>query len=633
MEHTLKRKVTVKFGYNDSSSRPPSRTNLSSRPPSPTKSVSSQSPITSPVIRARAKVNTSATPASARKPANSVSNPHVSSSTRSTVSTSSRPGTSATVTPRPTSPTKPPPRVRAGAPSPTFQPKARPTVRSHLRPTTPQPQPPPTTPELRLRSLTSASSDVGRFTPASRSRHGSVSLNHAVSFSSLQGSNLSSGSHSPPLRPTDTLAYSDNEGRHSPPVRIKAKISGLAKSAGDSLSPPPNGSLHTTARVQSRTRAPSTSSSVSMSVTPASAVPPSFYPITTATPAANPHRFATSRASPPQTANHYFQPFHQPHDDLYANRNKPNGKAKVDPTTIPLPATSPPASAVSFSSRSSVSRSSASYVTESVDSHDSVPTLQRHDDVQLRATLDNLMRYSEMNSREESYSGDSGQDRETDGELNTTERKVKAEAKSIRKIADLEITNRSLLAINASLETAKHKQAKEIRDLRRKLRESRLILPPRAYRAVKSSLDHDDTADEEDEDDEINEEQKDGDEVYRRIKILLEGLLDSGQRALVAKTEDFSEGGKGIAKVLNAEELRSWRDSNGGVSGHEPHTDKDLDGIGDGHHLSPSRIAIPDDDSDDDDFNSEEEVEAMTLTRSSTRSSPAPPPILITESP
>ncbi len=68
-------------------------------------------------------------------------------------------------------------------------------------------------------------------------------------------------------------------------------------------------------------------------------------------------------------------------------------------------------------------------------------------------------------------------------------------------IADLEITNRSLLAINTTLEQTKHRQAKELRELRRKLRESRLILPPRAFRAVKSSLDHDDTADEDDDDD------------------------------------------------------------------------------------------------------------------------------------
>lgn len=196
----------------------------------------------------------------------------------------------------------------------------------------------------------------------------------------------------------------------------------------------------------------------------------------------------------------------------------------------------------------------------------------------------------------------------------------------------MEITNRSLLAINASLETAKHKQAKEIRDLRRKLRESRLILPPRAYRAVKSSLDHDDTAEEEDDDDndddEINEEEcKDGDEVYRRIKVILEGLLETGKRALETKSEDFPEGGKGVAKVLNAEELRTWRDSGRRMSDHDTQLEGGLNGNEDRLPLSPSRIAVPD---SDDDPISEDEVEAMTIPSDS--SSPSPPPILITES-
>jgi len=64
-------------------------------------------------------------------------------------------------------------------------------------------------------------------------------------------------------------------------------------------------------------------------------------------------------------------------------------------------------------------------------------------------------------------------------------------------MADLEITNRSLLAINASLEKTKARQAQEIRELRRKLRETRLMLPPLTYRAVKSSLDPGEVGDDE----------------------------------------------------------------------------------------------------------------------------------------
>ena len=131
----------------------------------------------------------------------------------------------------------------------------------------------------------------------------------------------------------------------------------------------------------------------------------------------------------------------------------------------------------------------------------------------------------------------------------------------VSQIEDLEITNRSLLAINASLEATKHKQAREIRELRRKLRESRLMLPPRAFRAIKSSLGPEDIADDEDIDDEDDDDEEDTDvhdETYRRIKGILEGLLDTGRRALRAEPRDFEKQGSGV-KVLSAEEVRFWR--------------------------------------------------------------------------
>jgi len=133
----------------------------------------------------------------------------------------------------------------------------------------------------------------------------------------------------------------------------------------------------------------------------------------------------------------------------------------------------------------------------------------------------------------------------------------------VSQIEDLEITNRSLLAINATLEATKHKQAKEIRELRRKLRESRLMLPPRAFRAIKSSLGPEDIADDEDIDDEDEDEggEEDADEhdeTYRRIKGILEGLLETGRRALRAEPRDFEKQGSSV-KVLSAEEVRFWR--------------------------------------------------------------------------
>lgn len=131
----------------------------------------------------------------------------------------------------------------------------------------------------------------------------------------------------------------------------------------------------------------------------------------------------------------------------------------------------------------------------------------------------------------------------------------------VSQIEDLEITNRSLLAINATLEATKHKQAKEIRELRRKLRESRLMLPPSAFRAIKSSLGPEDIADDEDIGDEDEEEEEDPDEhdeTYHRVKGILEGLLEAGRRALRAEPRDCEKQGSGV-KVLSAEEVRFWR--------------------------------------------------------------------------
>ncbi|KAG6817916.1 hypothetical protein H0H87_012384 [Tephrocybe sp. NHM501043] len=274
---------------------------------------------------------------------------------------------------------------------------------------------------------------------------------------------------------------------------------------------------------------------------------PAFYPITTAVPAANPHRY-TTRAN-------YYQPFRP-----------------ADPTP------SPPASALSLSSRSSV-RSTES----SVPDDDRLDILLSHDDDRDIDTDDD------------------------DTHSHISAHNVQAEAKSNRKIADLEITNRSLLAINAALETAKHRQQKEIRDLRRKLRESRLILPPRTFRAVSSSSpslsdNDDDASDPSSSDDDDGDE---NDEPYARVKAILETLLDTGRRALESEPKDFMEGGpKGGAKVLSADEVRSY--------------------TGEDHEvLDPIHIAVPDSDPDADvsPTTSEDEVE-MTLTHDT----PSPPP-------
>ncbi len=124
----------------------------------------------------------------------------------------------------------------------------------------------------------------------------------------------------------------------------------------------------------------------------------------------------------------------------------------------------------------------------------------------------------------------------------------------------MEITNNSLLAINSSLEATKHRQAKEIRDLRRRLRESRLVLPPPAYRAVQSSLGKEEEEEEEDDDDDNDEiEPPRPEETYNRVKSILELLLEQGRKALESKPEDHLVSSKGGTKVLSEEEARTWR--------------------------------------------------------------------------
>ena len=173
-----------------------------------------------------------------------------------------------------------------------------------------------------------------------------------------------------------------------------------------------------------------------------------------------------------------------------------------------------------------------------------------------------------------------------------------------------------MLTINASLETSKHRQAKEIRDLRRKLRESRLILPPRAYRAIKANLDHD-TEDEDEEDETEQEDTSDhtaerkDDEVFKRIRLMVEGLIERGTRALETKPDDFSEGRKGSAKVLSADEVRNWQGS-GSLDDKVPsiggHLEQDTS-----RPVSPSLIVVQD--GDDDFFSNEIEFSLVTPPR------------------
>ncbi|CED83483.1 hypothetical protein [Phaffia rhodozyma] len=118
----------------------------------------------------------------------------------------------------------------------------------------------------------------------------------------------------------------------------------------------------------------------------------------------------------------------------------------------------------------------------------------------------------------------------------------KEEAKVNRKVADLEISNASLLNINHALEATKAKQAKEIRDLRRKVRTGSVQpLPPlnKRLRALTSPLLSTSypfpaplpSSSEGSGDDESEEEESD-DEQFVRIKEVMLGLLEQAVQAV-----------------------------------------------------------------------------------------------------
>jgi hypothetical protein len=205
-------------------------------------------------------------------------------------------------------------------------------------------------------------------------------------------------------------------------------------------------------------------------------------------------------------------------------------------------------------------------------------------------------------------------------------------------IADLEITNRSLLSINSTLEAAKHKQAKEIRDLRRRLRESRLAMPPRMFKLMKEQDPAEDVSIEDEGSEEGSEEGEDEgtlDEGYLRVQGLIEGLISHAKAALESTPASLSgkESGRGGAKVLSAEEVRSWREDSIDI-GPSPRTEAgDLSIISEG----PSALFGEDEDhadgneSDTSEHNEDDHKPLLldlapgTLRRESRPHSPTPP--------
>ena len=152
-----------------------------------------------------------------------------------------------------------------------------------------------------------------------------------------------------------------------------------------------------------------------------------------------------------------------PRDDGVVNYSAHALPLKVDPTTIPLPPYSPPVSTVSFSSRSSVSRSSASYDTHSSElSGSTAPNLHSRlngvGHARARSSIDGLgiqvspLSISREPSREvsppiSSHGSDDDHDLHDDVVNEDPERKRRNEAKSNRKVRLMTMNRNTLSAL------------------------------------------------------------------------------------------------------------------------------------------------------------------------------------------
>ena len=313
--------------------------------------------------------------------------------------------------------------------------KARVTVRPPSKSKVPAST--PASPEPRQRALTALASEVSHLGP-DRRRNGSFSLHHQFSSSSLSTSrtalispDLSPPSQSPIHNQND---FPSQEGLR--PIKVKAKVSGLAKSNAADTSPvsptlslPPTRLTHTRSYVSA--------SHIQIPKPPSPAPPENqFYPITTAVPSASPYRFASTRHSPPNHQ-HQYRPF-LPSEDSFIGYGRPTFTPKTDLTSIALPPQSPPTSTVSFSSHSSLS-----YNTEaSADLPRKFSTFGRSkQQPQAHTRRSSVLSVPDGHTNgmiarvDAPFSRDNQEvDGETDGDSDGSEHKVKAEAKSNRKV-------------------------------------------------------------------------------------------------------------------------------------------------------------------------------------------------------
>ena len=134
------------------------------------------------------------------------------------------------------------------------------------------------------------------------------------------------------------------------------------------------------------------------------------------------------------------------------------------------------------------------------------------------------------------------------------------EARVHRKLLDLEITNKSLMAINSALEVTKLKQAKEIRELKRRLREGRGLSvgpTPRSSAGGAVFSDDEDLETESDDDDDFPvREDPELEAAHQRCKDMVDNMVEQARKAILAEYQAPENTG---GKVLHPAELEEMQ--------------------------------------------------------------------------
>ncbi|KAJ1026027.1 hypothetical protein NDA18_003687 [Ustilago nuda] len=147
------------------------------------------------------------------------------------------------------------------------------------------------------------------------------------------------------------------------------------------------------------------------------------------------------------------------------------------------------------------------------------------------------------------------------------------EARVHRKLLDLEITNKSLMAINSALEVSKLKQAKEIRQLKRRLRDGKGLFAVPATRdctaTARLSDDENFETDSDQDEDGLARDHVQVQDAYQRCNNLVDDML---QRARNAILHVHLQSQNTTAKVLHPLEVQERQRQLQQVHNTEPHT-------------------------------------------------------------